>query len=139
MKKELQDELLKKYPKIFAQHKLPCTQTAMCWLFECGDGWYWLIDQLCKSIQSYIDHNTKDYQLEAVQVKEKYGELRFYTNGESDAIHGMIWLAERMSNYICEKCGSVEGVSQTKGWIISLCQTCMKKYKNKNDSQNLPA
>ena len=23
--------LYKKYPKLFAQHKLPVTQTAMCW------------------------------------------------------------------------------------------------------------
>ena len=131
MDKKLQDKLFKRYPKIFVQRKLPMTQTCMCWGIECGNGWYWLIDKLCDSIQSYIDHNDKGNQLEATQVKEKYGSLRFYTNGESDIIHGMIWLAERMSEYICEECGSTEDVQQTEGWIVSLCPEHMKAYKKK--------
>lgn len=129
MDKKLQDKLFSRYPKIFEQRKLPMTQTCMCWGIDTGNGWYWLIDKLCESIQSYIDHNEKGYQLEATQVKEKYGTLRFYTNGKPDIIHGMIWLAEHLSGYICEECGSMEGVTQTTGWIVSLCPKCMKEYK----------
>jgi len=131
MDKKLQDKLFKKYPEIFKQKDYSIKESCMPWGIETGNGWYWLIDQLCESIQSYIDHNDKGNQLEATQVKEKYGSLRFYTNGESDIIHGMIWLAERMSEYICEECGSTEDVQQTEGWIVSLCPEHMKAYKKK--------
>lgn len=47
MRKELDEELCRKYPLIFADRHKPMTETAMCWGFECGDGWYNLIDVLC--------------------------------------------------------------------------------------------
>lgn len=109
MKNELQQKLCEKYPKIFGKN----------FLFECLDGWYWLIDNLCDCIQ----HNETD--LQATQVKEKFGGLRFYTTPRDDEIHGMIELAESMSYHICEKCGSTEGVSSTeKGWVRTRCQKC---------------
>ncbi|MBE3137684.1 MAG: hypothetical protein IMZ43_09905 [Thermoplasmata archaeon] len=100
------------------------TQTAMCWLFECGDGWVGIIDTLCKLIQEYVrDH--KAYQVEAVQVKEKYGGLRFYINGGDAYVDGLITFAERLSYMTCEQCGSTEGVTQTKGWVYTLCRQCL--------------
>lgn len=121
---ELEEKLFKKYPKIFKQKDLPMTQTAMCWGIECGNGWYWLIDTLCASIQNYIDYNKKP-QIEAVQVKEKFGDLRFYVDYFDELINGMIWLAEDMSSKICEVCGSTENVTKTDGWIKTLCKKCL--------------
>jgi len=118
-----QSELFKKYPKIFRQKDLPMTETAMCWGIDCADGWFWLIDKLCEHLQWDIDHN-KYPQIEAVQVKEKFGGLRFYTNGANDTQEGMISFAEFLSNFICEKCGSTFDVKQTKGWITTLCEKC---------------
>jgi hypothetical protein len=46
MKAELQQKLYEKYPKIFVQKDLPMSQTAMCWGIDCGDGWFWLLDNL---------------------------------------------------------------------------------------------
>ena len=126
MKVELENKLFKKYPKIFRQKELAMTETAMCWGISTGDGWYWLINNLCNTIQKYIGANKKE-QVEATQVKEKYGGLRFYYCGGSDLIDGMVWLAESMSYIICEQCGSIEGVTQTKGWIVTLCKKCMDK------------
>ena len=59
MKKGLDKYLVKKYPKIFVDRYENMQKTAMCWGFEHGDGWFWLLDQLCDSIQSYIDSNSK--------------------------------------------------------------------------------
>ena len=126
MKVELENKLFKKYPKIFRQKSLSMNETCMCWGISTGDGWYWLIDNLCDTIQRYIDAN-KQEQVEAIQVKEKYGGLRFYLNQESDMIHGMVWIAESMSYTICEDCGSTDGVTQTEGWISILCKKCIKK------------
>jgi hypothetical protein len=147
MKPELDKKLCEKYPKIFAQRGLPMTETCMCWGFDCGDGWYWLIDNLCHAIQSYVDSRNEmirirteiddsalkpglrepKLQVEATQVKEKFGALRFYISGGDDTIDGMIDLAEHMSWNICEYCGSTENIIHTKGWITTLCAECSEK------------
>lgn len=129
MKRELQEKLFSKYPKIFIQKKLSMTETAMCWGIECGDGWYWLIDMLCNQIQYDIDKNNEP-QIEAVQVKEKFGGLRFYTDITTDRQRGMIALAENMSYSICEDCGTTKDVTQnTEEYIQSLCIECRSKSK----------
>lgn len=129
MKKELDDKLCQKYPKIFADRHADMRTTAMCWGFECNDGWYWLIDQLCDKIQSYIDLNKhlKISQVIATQVKEKYGGLRFYYIGGDNRIDGYVSFAEHLSYAICEKCGSTENVGRTDGWIYTRCEKCAKK------------
>jgi len=129
MKKELQDKLYDKYPKIFKQKDDDMTTTCLCWGLECGDGWYWLIDNLCDTIQSHIDYNNK-YQLEFTQVKEKFGSLSLYTNNNEDSmISGMLRLATDMSYKICEACGSTKDVTKTTGWIKIRCKDCLEKEK----------
>ena len=61
MKSELDKTLCERYPKIFADRYSDMTQTAMCWGFDCGDGWFNLLDQLCAQIQSYIDWRQDQY------------------------------------------------------------------------------
>ena len=131
MKKQLQDNLYKKYKKIFRQKDLPKQQTCMCWGICCGDGWFWLLDMLCGRIQSYIDNNKhlKIKQVEAAQVKEKGGGLRFYIDGGDEKIDGCIWLAEYMSFHVCETCGSTKNIrpQAKRGWINTICNTCFKE------------
>jgi len=123
---ELQKKLFEKYPKIFRQKDLSMQQTCMCWGIECGNGWYWLLDKLCDYIQSMIDNNPSTWpQIEATQVKEKYGGLCFYYDGGNSCVDGAIMLAENLSYNICEFCGSTVDVSQSnKGWIVTLCKPC---------------
>ena len=131
MRKELDGYLVEKYPKIFEDRHAPMTRTAMCWGFDHGDGWFWLLDQLCGAIQSYIDSNNeysseekKIPQVVATQVKEKFGTLNFYYVGGDAMIDGMVRLAEHMSAYTCELCGTTEDVGHTRGWISTVCRTC---------------
>jgi hypothetical protein len=126
MDQELQNKLYEKYPKLFKQKDLPMDQTCMNWGICTENGWYWLIDNLCSCIQDYIDVNKKK-QVEIVQLKEKFGSMRFYTNHSDDLISGMIWLAEHYSWNICEKCGSTNDITHTKGWIKTLCKKCAEK------------
>jgi hypothetical protein len=129
MRVELQMQIYEKFPKLFRQKDLPMTETCMCWGIECGDGWYWLIYNLADAIQRYVDANKKE-QIEAVQVKEKYGGLRFYVDSADDVVLGMIDFAEHLSYRICESCGSTEGVKQSEGWIKTLCRKCLKGNGN---------
>lgn len=127
---KLQNKLFKKYPKIFSQRKLPMSQTCMCWGITCDNGWYMLIDKLCEFLQFHTDKNDHK-QVIATQVKEKFGGLRFYNIGGDKYLSGAIDFAEVLSNEICEGCGSTEGISQTKGWITTLCRDCMANTKTR--------
>ena len=61
MKPELDKQLCERYPKIFADRYADMTTTAMCWGFDCGDGWFNLLDQLCRQIQHHIDWRQQQY------------------------------------------------------------------------------
>jgi len=143
MQENLQNTLYSKYPKIFRQKDLDMRQTALCWGLDCGQGWYTLLDELCGEIQNHIDNENENIkykkergelppdapnfpQVEATQVKEKFGGLRFYVNYYDDFICGAISMAESMSYRICEKCGN-PGKPNEEGWIITLCQSCREK------------
>ena len=128
MDKKLQDKLYQKYPKIFQDRKKPIRESCMPWGLECGNGWYKILDILCGLLQWDTDKN-KYPQVVASQVKEKYGGLRFYTNGENEQQSGMIKFACALSEHTCEECGSMEDVQQTEGWIATKCGQCMKEYK----------
>lgn len=54
------ESLVSKYPKIFADRYKPMSQTAMCWGFDCGEGWYNILNQLCANIQNHIDNTRRD-------------------------------------------------------------------------------
>lgn len=60
MKQELDTALCEKYPKIFRDRYASMMTTAMCWGFECGEGWYSIIDHLCSNIQGHIDWKRKE-------------------------------------------------------------------------------
>ena len=127
MTKELDEKLVAEFPKIFRDRHGDMKDTAMCWGFECHDGWYDLIHDLCGCIQTFIDDNHKP-QVIALQVKEKFGSLRFYWRIEDkveeddrDLIHGMVWFAEYVSARTCEICGKRGSISEKKGWYSCRC------------------
>lgn len=126
MKDELQQQLYDRYPKIFAQRTLPITESCMAWGIEAGDGWFMLLDALCRFLQYDTDHNGYP-QVVATQVKEKFGGLSFYTEGADVRQDTAISFAEALSYRICEVCGSTQDVQQTGGWIRTLCGACRSK------------
>ena len=65
----------------------------------------------------------------ADQVKEKFGTLRFYTNGGDEQIYGMIRMAESMSAVTCEECGA-PGKTRGRGWIYTACDAHTKEEHN---------
>jgi hypothetical protein len=59
MKLELDKLLCEKYPKMMVNRTKNMQETAMCWGFDCGDGWYNILDQLMGNIQHHIDWKEK--------------------------------------------------------------------------------
>jgi hypothetical protein len=124
MKKELDEYLCKVYPKMMVNRNKDMQETCMCWGFDCGDGWFQILNQLMGSIQNHIDWQNKEKevvrQVTLDQVKEKFGTLRFYYSGGDDTIRGMVCMAESMSSVTCEECGK-PGTSTGGDWIRTVC------------------
>jgi hypothetical protein len=120
MREELDNQLSESYPKLFINRYGNIQETAMCWGFDCGDGWFDLIDTLCDNIQRYLDQNKNVPQVVVEQVKEKFGTLRFYVEGGDQMTNGMIWFAESMSGRLCETCGK-PGKIRGKSWYYTAC------------------
>ena len=81
-----------------------------CWeLFgvECGSGWSWIVVGL---LQAALDKGAY-----IIQVKEKYGGLRFYYTGGDDQLSELVEFAEGLSYKTCELCGA-PGEHQYDGW-----------------------
>jgi len=137
MRLDLDKLLCEKYPKMMVNRNKNMQETCMCWGFECGDGWFNILDQLMSNIQHHIDWNNQNFdkgykqykqvaQVTLDQVKEKFGTLRFYYSGGDDIIDGMVRMAESMSGCTCEECGNI-GKSRGGGWIHTYCESCETK------------
>jgi len=120
MHKILEKALVKKYPDIFKDYGGDITKTCMGWGFSCGKGWFLLLDELCSKI--------KDMHVTARQVKEKFGGLRFYADGD-DGSHDIISDYENKSMKTCETCGEPAEVASHNGWMRTICGDCDEKRK----------
>lgn len=139
MTEERDKALCAKYPKIFRNRRGDPKQTLMCFGFEHDDGWFDIIDTLCHTIQHHLDWKRGSdkfkgmpdeewdecHQTVAVQVKEKWGGLRFYVSNSDDYIDGAISLAESLSLRTCEQCGA-PGKPRGGGWVRTLCDGHVK-------------
>lgn len=64
--------------------------------------------------------------LRVTQVKEKWGQLRVYTNLGNDNVWGLLLRAESASGQICEGCGAPSEVVSRGGWLTTLCPVCLR-------------
>jgi len=114
----LDNRLCKQYPEIFRDRYEDMTKTAMCWGFDCDDGWYDIIDELCKNIMLVKG----DKIPKATQVKEKYGTLRFYIDHGDNVYFDLIINAEEKSEKTCEICGKKGKLRDKNSWFKTLCK-----------------
>lgn len=89
---------------------------------ECSNGWLTILDQLFSTMRTHAKY-AKLENFKIVQVKEKFGTLRVYTDGADQYINGAITLAEHMSEVTCECCGQ-NGTIRNNRWIRTLCDRC---------------
>ena len=121
MRRDLEEKLIERWPTWF-DTKGDLQHTLMPLGFEHGDGWFHLLWRLCEDIEPLVAEYDKETgrPFEVVQVKEKFGGLRFYVEHANDVIHQRIELAELQSLETCEVCGK-PGVRRSGGWIQTLC------------------
>jgi len=97
--------------------------------FECGSGWDKIIEPLIDYVEKYNQKVEKEEdKIKIVQIKEKFGGLRFYTHNEPEELRELVSKAEDESYKTCELCGSTDDVGQTAdGWILTCCRKCIEK------------
>ncbi len=122
--------LFEKYPKLYAQKDLPSSKSLMCYGFP-GDGWFELIDALSFDIQNLCDQ--KGFQVEAIQVKSKWGGLRFYItstdscdvdNSDYEILRKLISAAESKSFNVCQLCSNAIKESGRRSLRNNFCSGC---------------
>jgi hypothetical protein len=105
-----------------------------------GIGWYNLIYTLTNCIDRRLEHLNKDggnRKVIIAQIKEKFGGLRYYADGDIDEqMDGMIDFAESLSYTICEECGA-PGKLRSGGWMRTLCDKHEEERQSRYKEMNL--
>jgi hypothetical protein len=132
MRPELDEALVRDFPHLYRDRHGDTRETRMCDGFP-GDGWEPLIRRLAEKLEPIA----RETGLHAVQVKEKFGELRFYVRGADGArvlpvaisktVHAAISEAMEESSRTCEHCGAACSTQKVEGWWATLCAACLKR------------
>lgn len=111
---------------------------------DCQPGWLNLIINLHKS----LDALCPEYSI--VQIKEKFGTLRFYYVLPENTPSYIKWGARTLASYAellsaktCESCGTDSLSDQVKshqtfGWVHTHCAACELAYLEKNRDKETP-
>jgi hypothetical protein len=99
----------------------------MAFGFECGSGWYPIIEEVFDKLEKLIEempkeerkHFQKDFEI--LQVKEKLGGLRIYVNIYTDEIIEIIREAGEKALKTCEICGKPGKIREINHWYFTNC------------------
>jgi hypothetical protein len=122
MRKELERRLVERWPTWFDVGG-GIKETAMPRGFEHGDGWFDILWRLCEDLEPLV----AGHEFEVLQVKEKFGGLRFYVRFDGlrlshadNAISRHIGAAMEESFRTCEVCGQPGELREGRS-IKTLC------------------
>ena len=139
----------------------------------CGEGWMPLIQALSVELELIITRHIQDKGIDVtdyqkpggdppwpyvVQIKEKFGGLRFYVSTagirldmmtpqgvksfkqgakEEDPwqeVYELIGKAEKKCSELCENCGKPGKLRDDRPWILTLCDNCPKVVNSVNSA-----
>lgn len=92
-------------------------------------GWIHVFDLMCDEILSEIEGTDLMYKFHFVEVKEKFGELRIYTDNSTPRIDRIIDEWSFLSGFVCEECGN-PNVRIMTGWVTPICYKCWAKHNS---------
>jgi hypothetical protein len=136
MHKELEQKLVERWPSWF-NTKGDFRYTGMTLGFTHDDGWFEIIWRLCADLEPLVAEFEQETgsQFEVLQVKEKFGGLRFYVNcRRNDAIRQRILAAIEESFHTCEVCGQ-PGKLRENGLIKTLCDEHANECEASNHAE----
>jgi len=122
MRKELEQRLVERWPTWFNTGG-DFRYTAMPRGFEHDDGWFDILWRLCEDLEPLVAQFEQETgsQFEVLQVKEKFGGLRFFVNcRRNEAMSQRIGIAADESFHTCEICGQPGELREERS-IKTLC------------------
>lgn len=131
---EKNKELIEKYPWLLPRNRwtgevVDNYDYSFTELDDMPDGWRIAFgEEMCEEIQQALNELGKQANtFRILQIKEKFGYLRLYTNWYTSKISNIIHKYEDMSRYICIECGAPAS-KITTGWINPWCDKCAENY-----------
>ena len=103
---------------------------------ECGDGWRAALEDLFEKLYAIPGVDRPGFEI--TQVKEKFGRLCVYCDGETEETRRLVSEACERANKTCESCGTEENVGRTSGWIATCCKKCHESYDKMRGREWLP-
>lgn len=91
---------------------------------DAGAGWRFLLWNLCLSLEAYARAQVANGEqpVRIVQIKQKFGGLRFYLDDGDQATRAMVAAAEEVAEVTCEACGAPAKPKRINGWISTFCR-----------------
>lgn len=80
--------------------------------------------QMCKEIKKELKKHKFLYKYRIIQIKEKFGGLRWYDAGHPEEVFDIIEKYAEISYRTCGVCGK-PATKMTKGWIYPYCDDCI--------------
>jgi hypothetical protein len=152
MNEDNSKKLYADFPRLYRE---AIAKERMSYGFECSDGWFNLLYKLSTDIEAEakkigLHPNSAEWPL-ALQVKEKFGTLKFYLRMEKGdnelkpenagpilsfrpmpdikSIRELIQMAENSSAKICEQCGQPGTLYRGGYWHVA-CDACEAKFRD---------
>lgn len=122
MSPDLDASLCADFPQLYSVRDGDTRGSVSHFGFETDDGWFRIIHDLSARLEEILEGLLAGERDEyyAVQVKEKFGGLRFYMSMETEEMSRAIQEAEAQSAATCEACG-LPGKRRGRGWVKTLC------------------
>lgn len=99
------------------------------WLDAIPVGWLMAFGKMmCDEIYEVATEQNVLDDLRTIEIKEKYGELRWTLDGATQEINDIIDKYAALSTGICITCGRPD-VRTTRGWITPICYECWSKTR----------
>jgi hypothetical protein len=91
----------------------------------CGQGWVGIITKLTEDLIAM------GWDRELLQIKEKFGSMRYYIDAGTPEMYSRIRQAEEQTAKTCENCGNPGKIGLHGGhWYKCLCQDCGGKWES---------
>jgi len=132
--KKFNKELTKKYPWLLPHNRwtgdgVEDYDYSYTELDNMPNGWRIAFgDQMCEEIHEELVKFKYVYEYRIMQIKEKYGGLRWYDNGGTKKLSDILLKYENLSYNYCINCGNPAEYIST-GWISPYCSECARRSK----------
>ena len=108
------------------------------WLDGMPDGWRKAFgEKMCEEIREALVSDGMLERYQVFQVKEKFGGLRWYDNGNSEKVAEIIIKYTHLSYRTCAVCGEPAACMST-GYILPYCDRCAREEKARFTPRFIP-